>query len=233
MRNAHDRFQARVREVDIYFDFLRCTLAPNATVEYHDTQSPPSVHQVPLTHDIQRILKANAFLILYNLVESTIRQAILEIYDAVSSENLTYRQLRSELRHLWISHRHGSPTLDKTVLERVRQLVEEVANDTVVALDPDYLPIGGNIDAAKVRELADAYGFSKRVRPDVKGGEKLLSVKTNRNNLAHGHISFIECGSDIHPEDLRNLREQIVCYLEDVLQNVEHYIRGRHYCATA
>lgn len=233
MRNAHDRFNARVREVDIYFDFLESTLAPNAAVEYHDSSSPAPVQRVVLTHDIQKILKANAFLILYNLVEATIRQAIIEIYDAITSECLTYRQLRIELRHLWISHRHGSPTLDKSILERVKQVVEDVANDTAIALDPDYLPIGGNIDAAKVRELADAYGFSKRVRPDVKGGEKLLRVKTNRNNLAHGHISFIECGRDTGPEDLKNIRDQVVYYLEDILQNVEQYIHGRHYCASA
>ena len=57
----------------------------------------------------------------------------------------------------------------------------------------------------KITEFATKIGFSMRVHYSAGNGEKLHQVKTRRNNLAHGNISFSECGRDFTLEELVNI----------------------------
>jgi hypothetical protein len=231
MNTVMSNFRVRVHEVNEYFEFLERVLQSNAILEY--TEHAGTVRRVFVAQDVQKILKANSFLILYNLIESTIKQTVIEICSSILTDALTFRELRGELQQLWISSRHGNLSASKKTLDCIRQIVEDVMNDISVELDAELVSISGNIDARKVRELAAVYGFSHVTRREARGGEKLLSVKTQRNNLAHGAASFIECGRDQTYEDLRDTREQVVSYLEDILGNVKTYLDNKEYASAA
>jgi hypothetical protein len=45
-----------------------------------------------------KILKANGFLLLYNLAESSIKKAIEEIYVELNNKTVTYEDIREELK---------------------------------------------------------------------------------------------------------------------------------------
>ncbi|MDY6993463.1 MAG: MAE_28990/MAE_18760 family HEPN-like nuclease [Pseudomonadota bacterium] len=65
-----------------------------------------------------------------------------------------------------------------------------------------------------------------------RGGSKLLTVKTQRNQLAHGNISFSECGRDHTFIELNNIKNEVINYLEDILNNIENYIDNKAYKKT-
>ena len=48
-----------------------------------------------------KMLKSNAILMIYNLVESTIMSAILKIYDSFFQQELTYNMVRKEIQDIW------------------------------------------------------------------------------------------------------------------------------------
>jgi hypothetical protein len=226
MTVLQDKFDARVAEIHLYFSFLKTIVVDRADLVFG-----PHKTVVAVDPELEKILKATAILLLYNLVESSVRDALSAIYDSVATDALLYENLRNELRLIWI-HNNVLPdsmrTPDHTV-KRVVELVERVVADQIVDFDPKLLPIAGNLDAAKVRELASKYGFSHRTKPKTKGGSMLFTIKTERNNLAHGHKSFVECGRDFAFDNLVTMREQTVAYLRQIIENVQSYIDKKSY----
>jgi MAE_28990/MAE_18760-like HEPN len=226
-----DKFNERVREIDVYYEFLhRVTVSKAALIVakgHNETKTP-------IDRDLVKILKANAFLLLYNLVESSIREGITYIYDSVRNDRLTYKELRDELRQIWIQEEvnpEASRLPDSTV-KIVRGMVEAVIADGLVLFDPDLIPVSGNLDARKVRELAGRYGFAHTTHRRTKGGEVLLRVKTERNNLAHGQTSFVECGRDLTYSTLKMTKTQLVLYVSNILRNIDSYVGQKAYKKT-
>src|SRR5262249_24808444 len=82
-----------------------------------------------------------------------------------------------------------------------------------------------NVDGRRIREVADSYGF----RRPAKNSDKLLTVKTNRNDLAHGNKSFAEVGRNYDVKELEKIRTEVVTFLEELLANVADYITTRAY----
>ena len=84
--------------------------------------------------------------------------------------------------------------------------------------------ISGNIDGRKISEFSNIYGFSKKTHHLAQNGVKLHEVKIQRNNLAHGSLSFSECGRQYTYEDLTKIKRQVVIYLRGILNNIQKYI---------
>ncbi|MDJ0636882.1 MAG: MAE_28990/MAE_18760 family HEPN-like nuclease, partial [Xenococcaceae cyanobacterium MO_188.B29] len=88
----------------------------------------------------------------------------------------------------------------------------------------------GNIDARKIKQTAEIYGFSYKTDPKkTQDGYDLLKIKTNRNDLAHGFKSFEEVGRDASADELLQIKKRVICYLREILQNIETYISKQEY----
>jgi hypothetical protein len=57
----------------------------------------------------------------------------------------------------------------------------------------------------------------------------LKRIKDFRNKLAHGRITFAECGKDKSVADMINYKDNAIEYLECVLLNVQDYIRQKKF----
>jgi hypothetical protein len=88
--------------------------------------------------------------------------------------------------------------------------------------------VSGNVDAQKIRGIADEYGF---LHPAADGSD-LLTIKTSRNDLAHGSKSFADIGKDYSVDDVILKKDKVIKYLEVMLDNVADYIKEKHYLAT-
>ncbi|OQX25952.1 MAG: hypothetical protein BWK80_12955 [Desulfobacteraceae bacterium IS3] len=96
MRQFIQDFNKRVKEIDNYFSFVRKI----ASIESYKREEIvlPGRDKHIVDSDLQKILRANCFLMLYNLVESSIRNGIVAIYDAIHDENLTYKDINSNIK---------------------------------------------------------------------------------------------------------------------------------------
>ena len=54
-------------------------------------------------------------------------------------------------------------------------------------------------------------------------------IKNKRNDLAHGNKSFAEIGRDITVEELLTIKEEVIAYLEQILNNINQYITRQDY----
>jgi hypothetical protein len=104
--------------------------------------------------------------------------------------------------------------------------VKEKPTDT----QPQYVKdlFSGNINAKTIYDLAKKYGFSPNTDPKLtNNGQALRVVKDKRNDLAHGVFSFQEVGKDFTEQDLLKIKDQVIAYLSQILDNIEDYINNK------
>lgn len=215
-------FNLRSKEVSKYFIFLKTLEQGTTKLLMKGMKGKPQIREID--SDLEKTLKASGFLLLYNLVESTMRNAIEAIFDELKSQNVSFDEVRPELK--------------KIVLKNFKKLNSDkiLLNITVISLDiisacfnkEDLF--SGNIDGKLIKAIANEYGFSYTTDPIKTGnGSDLLTIKSNRNDLAHGIKSFAEIGRDKSADELLKIKNKVIRYLRQILLNIEKYLANKEY----
>ncbi|KAF0250241.1 MAG: hypothetical protein FD167_354 [bacterium] len=240
MKRVKDDFDKRKDELNKYFDFLSKLDKDKPTLHYSE-KGVPDTHSVD--SELEKILKANGFLLIYNLVESFCRNFIIEILTEIQGNNLTLEKLSEKAQKIWIGQKVKNNEDNKTSSKKLENLFYDMAthifNNTVIEFSEiikkieteerfDAFGLSGSINADKIRKLALMYGFHHITPPKAeKAGEDLDQIKDFRNKLAHGRITFADCGKDKSVIDMIKYKNNAIEYLEGVLLNIEEYIKKR------
>ncbi|MFR0679323.1 MAE_28990/MAE_18760 family HEPN-like nuclease [Dysgonomonas mossii] len=226
-------FKVKTEELNEYFSFIefidnvethkreRLTIQDNAIVR-NDTV---------IKRELQKILRANSFLLLYNLVESSIRNAIIAVYDSIHDKNLSYDELSERLQEVWLSHK-TKELQNKTnnVKNWLKELMKEVTVDNQVLLDKDSINISGNLDYDNINKIINTYGFFGSISGDKTTIKNAIDkVKKERNLLAHGNKTFCQSGEIITLGELKLIRDTIINYLDEILGNTKNYIHNERF----
>lgn len=180
--------------------------------------------------DLYKILKANLFLMLYNLIESTIRNSLEDIHNAIIRENVEYADCIDELRAIWIEFNYKK--FEQTNSSDIANIISNISLDKVIVDYNDYCnkiksnDIAGNIDGQKIRKITEKYSIEKNTRVN---GHKLLTIKNTRNRLAHGEVSFSEIGQNYDISELNKIRKEAKVFLKEYLLNVNNYISEKKF----
>ncbi len=220
-------FTKRKEEVGEYFSFLKIlNMNDSVSLEYKDPVDKTNKN-FPIERRLQTIFIANTFLLLYNLVESTIRNSITEIYIKIKEDKVSYQNLSGQMKKIWLRKTR------KSLVERGRNngiegeisgIIDNIIKKEIIELTINDTRISGNIDAQRIRELAKENGFDI-----VKDGSILKNIKEKRNFLAHGNQTFDDIGKNITYKDLDKYREDTFSYLTQVIQNIETFIEKQEY----
>ncbi len=225
-------FNERALELTAYFKFIELIERESASLSLPGKRTR-KLRRVD--ERILKILKANFFLLLYNLVESSIQAAFEALYKAIEAEGCSVKELSPALRACWIDAAFSgikpSSANPDSYREVGRRLVQDIADNARAELNVKSLHFSGNLDAARIRNVCKAHGISHRTPAKTKGGEKLLIVKSNRNALAHGSLSFVECGRDYTVAQLSEIRREASLYLRAILRNIDRFTSKKIYRA--
>ena len=234
MKDFIKEFERRVAEIQKYFELVDRIeqLGPFST----NSITFPSGEYI-VDSDLQKILKSHCYLLLYNLVESSIRNGITAIHDIILTENLTYKDLSSAIKRLWLLNDRSKSFRDSyikkdTVADNLQNLIKSVLDDEVVSLDPSNIPISGNLDAKTIQELINMYGFVGKLGVASKEIDNILDfVVKIRCDLAHGNVSFCDASSQslITWSKLVDDKDKLVKYLTHLLNNIDDYIENKKY----
>jgi len=240
MIESRTLFVERSEEIDLYFAFLEDIVDRKAEFLFplrHDAAPDATRTTKSISLDLSHTLKANGYLLLYNLVEATIVNAIEDIHRKIDSDTsidadkLVQSLTERALKRFRISNQGTFDTAGPVSLLLLRHWLDDHKAKVANNHHPDFT---ANIDARKIREVGEVYGFAITTDAAItKNGAQLLTVKTKRNELAHGHIPFRDCGRDISLTSLSEIRREVIAYLDDVLMSVEGYILGRKYRRSA
>jgi hypothetical protein len=239
-------FHKRIVEIDKYFELVD-RIEPLGTFTANSIIFPSGEYRVD--RDLQKILKSHCYLLLYNLVESSIRNGIIEIHYAISTDNLTYKDLSPRIKKIWLlndrSKSFVSSNIKKdTIATNLQEIIELILDDQVISLDASNIPISGNLDAKTINELINMYGFSGNLGVSAKEMDIILNfVVKIRCDLAHGNVSFCDASNQITwnrsisdadiidrvYRDVVDDKKKIITYLTCLLQNIDDYIENKKY----
>lgn len=217
MQNVLQEFHDRVVEIEAYLEFFRQVDANEMLLVRAENSEPAYLPQQQ--QDLLRTFKASALLMLYNLMESSVTNAVEAIFDELEQRAIPFDQCRDEIRLVILKNAKNHDP--QKLLPEIRALATDIVTKT---FRPDAV-VSGNVDAREIREVAKRYGFSEpRSR-----GDRLLTVKTNRNDLAHGSKSFAEVGRSFSVNDIIVIKDDVVAYLTETLGHVANYLNARQY----
>ena len=225
MDKTKSDFNKRKEEINEYFLFLEILNSEKIYLKY---TSGIDTKEVSLSTKLQRIFIANTFLILYNLIESTIRNSIVEIYDKIQEDEVKYDNLSDNLKQIWLQKMtkrfNDSKISDKSITNNLHEIIKNIIEHEIIALTKDDIDISGNIDAREIRKLANKIGFN-----NTQNGSSLVTIKNKRNGLAHGDFTFYDVGKNYTIAELNNFKDETFSYLLEVVNNIELFISKKVY----
>ena len=215
-------FRERVEEINIYFGFLE--KLGQETTQLSVLKDDGQRENIPLDYQLIKTLKANSFLLLYNLVESSMRNAVIAIFDELKNRRVSYNLVSTEIKKIVIEN------FKKRSPENIHSHIRDISTDIIAAGFQSQELFSGNIDQREISKTARNFGFSFDTEYNkTKHGESLDMIMNKRNDLAHGNKSFAEIGKDITVEELLKIKEEVIADLEQILNNINQYITGQDY----
>lgn len=223
LEEARIVYEERVDDVDRYCAFLERLIDGKPTLLFHYPDGTTTEEAVDLA--VTHTLKANAFLLIYNLVEATVRQALLAIRHNIDNNGHQFDDLHADLRR----HITGLMRDDETRGAIMNSSYPIGRALLTAGFDAGKL-LSGNIHHKTLKELANKIGFSVETDASkTRGGQRLTDVKKRRNDLAHGNLAFIECGRNTAIEDIIAIKDEVEAYLAEILNNIETYLGEKGY----
>lgn len=208
MLSVRADFQRRCDEIKVYLDWL-------ADMEKSTWSIPAGL---PST------MKAAAMLLLYNVVESTMTNAVEAVFDELQQRKISFDLL--------------SPVFKSAVLGNVKNCAADKLTPKLIAITTDIISssfdkakvFNGNVDSKKIRDTLRDFGVKKTHAYEE---ERLHDIMVARNRLAHGAESFGDYGKDLTAPQLLNDYERVRELLSYALTDFESYIGERHYLGTS
>jgi len=261
-------FSDKVEEVNLYFNFIwilenTSRLQPNkigidkvkiykknkSVAAYSLTTFLNEKNEFIIHSEINKILKGNCYLVLYNLVEGSITAAIKSLFESINSKKYPLKNFKQHIFHLWLKYRYdsfsdvqklSSPS-GKTLVVYLSDIFNNIFED-IFSIDDKTIKgkvlkdydayvnkvgndFSGNLDARKIKEVAAKYGIS--INDNVKC-DFLVNVKNKRNSLAHGNEIFSDAGK-ISIEELIRIKDEIITFLDIVLKKIDYHVQNEKF----
>ena len=235
MTSVTQTFDDRLLEIEAYLDLLEA-------FDRQLREGPPKIGGDHISVQQQQILYSAVYLQLYNLVEVTVTRCVNAVRAAASeSQRWKPADLSKRLREEWVTLKAETniPLNEANRRQRAVELCEHLVDNLPVTW-PDDTNRRGNWDDDQIEKMsarlgcelqisADATEAVKRPIHDEKGALKL--IRDRRNRLAHGSLSFAECGADVTIEDLRKTKDCAVLYLKEVISAFNGHIDAYEFLA--
>ena len=216
-------FNELSEEVSKYFIFLQ-DLEQGKVKLIKEIQGNNKANKIDV--ELENTLKGSAYLLLYNLIESTMKNAIEAIFQELQEKDVSFDKIRPELKKIILVN------LKRRNPDKILEKIQDISLDIVsIGFNKEEL-FTGNIDSKLIRETAKKYGFDSQTDDKKRTNDKnsyLLLIKNNRNDLAHGNRPFGDVGKSKTADELIEIKKTIVEYLKGILENIETYIDNEEY----
>lgn len=232
-------FDARVKEIDCLFQLLKDI---DSKIKDGKLKSSGLENLTPEAH---RVMISGLILQLYNLVEGIMTISLNVISNKIMENEVIHASmlndyLRDELIR-FVGKTHKQTLTPENRLLASRELIQlfgdghnltpfEIERASGSWDDIQIYSIGKRIGL----KLKTSRGVSRSIKSKIR--DDLCPLKllaTLRNNLAHGNISFEQCGSGWSISDIEALKVIVVEYIKEVVGSFSLYLENKEYLKQA
>lgn len=230
-----ESFEQRKADVEAYLDFLR-TIEEIMSKKYSITNRNDNIHLV--TGAQYKILIANAYILLYNLIESTMSQCFKKVADSICNiKKEEIRKLIPSVKNEWLKHIAETINKKDKAFDLALDLIENLNKNNDLP-EFKFVRINSNWDDCVIEKKGKCYSINlcfsgelneliKKHRRDDLGAIKI--VKDRRNKLAHGEIAFTEIAKDETYSEIYDIATIVFKYLDEIIQRFDEYIKEKNY----
>ncbi|HLX54001.1 MAG TPA: MAE_28990/MAE_18760 family HEPN-like nuclease [Aquella sp.] len=245
MTNIKEKLDEKIASLDNFLQYINLNNRIFIDRESNKDRIFISEFNQKESDDILAMLYSSFILMLYNIVESTIRDGFLKIYIEINDKK-TFSKLTKELQNIWLSQQiNGFITFD-IVCKSLHQVLNNKNNSAIFGkkeyeahiknfineriLDKvkykkinfqNKLSLSGNVDHDLIINKCLEHG----IQPKGKLRDShLTTIKTKRNHLSHGNNSFIEIGKDLSLSVLKDIKKDVITYLENFNYLIEKHL---------
>lgn len=216
MHEVKVEFEKRKNEILEYYSFI--VKINNAKLLHEDKVYPIKI-------GIAKTMKSTVYLLLYNLVESIVSMCLSEIHQNINNNEINYSQFNDNIKGLYSDY---FMSLNKS---KKKEFLEKISGHEFIELDFTEIQgvlklFSGNLDKRKIFEISKRYDL--KIKSDM-FGDKLLKVKSVRNDLAHGSISFSECCKDELIQSTKEVIDDVISFLEIYINFTKEYVSNHKY----
>lgn len=215
-------FDKLTKEIDLFLDLLK--YFENKLIGYDEKCSILSVEIVDKDEyeAVFKSLKSNVILMLYNLVESTIRLTMNNYYDRFNNRNISYKHLVEDIKKTWIRQSLGAKQKNDSIQKNIYSMIEiAISENAPIHIDFESFSLSGNADLREIKDILKTHGINYKEDEFKTFGGSLKSIKDMRNSLAHGNISFQDNGRILSVSELYDYKEQAYLCLDYFMKIVE------------
>ena len=235
MSLLEEMFADRTAEIELYLDLLQ------GLEENVQGAADPQSNGVAMSPEQQRILFSGTYLQLYNLVEATANECIKAVCSAIKgSSECRPARLSTPLKREWVRYcarTHSDLNFDNRLTHSVETIDHIISglpiNDIRIEVGG-----GGNWDDEEIFRLARRLDIRLQISAPTNAAIKrtyrdertaLGFIKSCRNKLAHGEISFGDCERDVSVRQLRDLVVAVLVYLKEVIAAFIRFIDEKQF----
>lgn len=230
-----EEFDKRVAEINSFYEILSIIELENPHISANKIEDG-SVVEAKLQINSSKIdtLRSTTYLLLYNLIESTVYNSVISIFDEISDKGLKYFDIVEDVQKFWLNnmYKHDDKKKKETIIETIMNVAIQIFNDTIV-LASNEINYGGSLDAktifATAKSMKIDIGNVYEIYDENTHGQTLKEIKQKRNWLAHGEKSFIEVGSTSSFGQLEEAKSNVFYFLSKFISAVESYIAKQQY----
>lgn len=228
-----EEFDKRIIEIDLYYEVLKTIELDNPKLTAVDVNEELNI-EIRMTSNRVDIFRATAYLLLYNLIESTIYNSITTIFDSIKDNEIKYFEMIEEVQKYWLNnlYKHDEKKKKETIIKAFMEIANQIFSETI-QLASNEINYGGSLDARAIFDTAKSMKIEvsnvKRIYQEGIHGRTLIDIKKKRNWLAHGEKTFAEVGSVSDFPTLLEAKNQVKAFLEEFINSVENYIENQHY----
>lgn len=232
IRTVKKKYKERENEVKIYLDlvmaFDEIDVFSHPEVKCIDMEA--SDMSITLNVEIIQIFRATFYLVLYNLIESTINDIIREYKETVSSEKLTIDKLSPQARAIYIDGIIGNKSSEDSLSKIIENIVKNVIDGKNVAIERTKFNVSGNVNYEFFNQVMSSLGCGGKISVNKEDIANCMEkVKNYRNNLAHGNISFVSVGRAQTVTDMKKEYDLITTYLQEVIEGLITHLDKKKY----
>lgn len=222
-------------EVTAYLGFLKVAVERRAVLTAKD-----GALLLPLSQELTHTLKANLVLLLYSATEATLIQLLDEMHDVIGNNCSSADALNGELLRVVLNTIKKDKSM--TMLQSTAPLHQSLFTYWISdwqsrssAKDKRVDGISGSVDGRVFYEQLKKFGVLGSTPGDKPPSHltspALHTVKTKRNQLAHGELSFTDLGRDLSVESLEADSLAVFDTLRKIAAEVDKYLRDQRYLA--
>ncbi len=226
-------FEKRKTEIELYLEILKTANFDKAKLTGYDLVEE-KITELLFDAEKIKILTANTYLLVYNLVESTIYNSIVSIFDAITDNGVKYFEMIQEVQKYWLNnlYKHDINKKKETIIDTFMNIAVQIFENTI-SLASNEINYGGSLYAQTIFETAKSMKIEvaniHRIYDRNLHGSILIDIKKKRNWLAHGEKTFSEVGNNVSYPEIETAKNAVIIFLEEYINSVEAYINNQKY----